>query len=152
MYAVESGRSSWSLRPAIQVWSSCSPLAHPRGPGGAPRTRGGGGPARRRACSPGGSRKVRRQLAERHARQPLDAEAFVEADLDFHQAVVELAGNSVLSALFASVRPVLHEVLVEMVRNEPIPDTACAHDALVHALGEGDPTAAVAATEANLDP
>ncbi|MGO4202402.1 FCD domain-containing protein [Rhodococcus sp. TAF43] len=101
---------------------------------------------------PEGLAKVRRQLAERHARQPLDAEAFVEADLDFHQAVVELAGNSVLSALFASVRPVLHEVLVEMVRNEPIPDTACAHDALVHALEEGDPTAAVAATEANLDP
>lgn len=95
---------------------------------------------------------VRRQLAERHARQPLDAASFVEADLDFHHAVVELAGNSVLSALFASVRPVLHEVLVEMVRNEPIPDTACAHDALVQALEERDPAAAIAATAANLDP
>ncbi|QBJ97025.1 FadR family transcriptional regulator [Rhodococcus sp. ABRD24] len=96
---------------------------------------------------------VRRQLAERHALHALDPNAFVTADLDFHHAVVALAGNSVLTALFDSVRPVLHSALVDMVANEPrLPDTSGAHDALIDALEAGDSAAAVAATAANLDP
>lgn len=96
---------------------------------------------------------IRRQVADRHARQVGDADAFVTADLEFHRSVVALAGNSVLTALFDSVRPVLHTALVEMVENEPqLPDTGTAHDALVDALEAGDAAAAVAATAANLDP
>lgn len=100
--------------------------------------------------------EVRRQLVDRHdrhERHAVDSDAFVAADLDFHRAVVALAGNSVLTALFDSVRPVLHAALVEMVENEPqVPDTGGAHDALVDALEARDGAAAVAATAANLDP
>ncbi|WP_430330660.1 FadR/GntR family transcriptional regulator [Rhodococcus sp. ACT016] len=97
--------------------------------------------------------EVRRQLADRHDRYAGDAGAFVAADLDFHRSIVELAGNSVLTALFDSARPVLHAALVEMVEKEPqLPDTGEAHDALVDALEAGDGAAAVAATAANLDP
>ncbi|QCQ93501.1 FadR/GntR family transcriptional regulator [Rhodococcus sp. SGAir0479] len=96
---------------------------------------------------------LRRQVAERHARQVGGADAFVTADLDFHRSVVVLAGNAVLTALFDSVRPVLHAALVDMVDSEPqLPDTGAAHDALVAALAAGDGAAAVAATNANLDP
>ncbi|MDH6679876.1 DNA-binding FadR family transcriptional regulator [Rhodococcus sp. LBL1] len=100
--------------------------------------------------------EIRRQLADRHDRHDqhgVDAEAFVTADLDFHRSVVAMAGNSVLTALFDSVRPVLHAALVDMVENEPqVPDTGHAHDDLVDALEAGDSAAAVAATAANLDP
>ena len=97
--------------------------------------------------------EIRDQVADRHALQVGGADAFVAADLEFHRSVVVLAGNSVLTALFDSVRPVLHTALVEMVDNEPeLPDTGDAHDALVDALEAGDGTAAVAATAANLDP
>lgn len=96
---------------------------------------------------------LRRQVADRHASQASSAAEFVAADLDFHRSVVGMAGNSVLTALFDSARPVLHAALVEMVENEPeLPDTGGAHDALVAALERGDGAAAVAATTANLDP
>ncbi|MCA1008597.1 FCD domain-containing protein [Rhodococcus hoagii] len=96
---------------------------------------------------------LRRQVADRHASRSSSASEFVTADLDFHRSVVVLAGNSVLTALFDSVRPLLHAALVDMVENEPaIPDTGGAHDALVVALELGDGGAAVAATTANLDP
>lgn len=96
---------------------------------------------------------IRRQVADRHASQSSSADEFVAADLDFHRSVVALAGNSVLTALFDSVRSVLHAALVDMVENEPaLPDTGEAHDALVVALELGDGAAAVTATTANLDP
>lgn len=96
---------------------------------------------------------LRGQVADRHASRSASASEFVTADLDFHRSVVVLAGNSVLTALFDSVRPLLHAALVDMVENEPaIPDTGGAHDALVVALELGDSAAAVAATTANLDP
>lgn len=96
---------------------------------------------------------IRRRVADRHEQQVGGADAFVTADLEFHRSVVALAGNTVLTALFDSVRPALHTALVEMVENEPqLPDTGRAHDALVDALAAGDGAAAVAATAANLDP
>ncbi|WP_137726025.1 FadR/GntR family transcriptional regulator [Prescottella subtropica] len=96
---------------------------------------------------------LRRQVAERHARRESGAEAFVTADLDFHRSVVALARNSVLTALFDTVRPILHSALVDMVVGEPhVPDTSHSHDVLVDALESGDGAAAVAATVANLDP
>lgn len=97
--------------------------------------------------------ELRQQVADRHAGYSSGAVEFVEADLDFHRSVVVLAGNSVLTSLFDSVRPVLHAALVDMVENEPtLPDTGEAHDALVAALEIGDGAAAVDATTANLDP
>ncbi|PTR29127.1 GntR family transcriptional regulator [Rhodococcus sp. OK519] len=96
---------------------------------------------------------LRQQVAERHSSEASGAEEFVRADLEFHRSVVILAGNPVLTALFDSVRPILHGALVDMLENEPtIPNTGDAHDALVAALERGDSSAAVAATTANLDP
>ncbi|MET7466298.1 FCD domain-containing protein [Nonomuraea sp. NPDC005501] len=81
-----------------------------------------------------------------------DAAAFVDADLDFHQAVMELSGNPALVALFASARPVLREVMAEMVTHETaMPDVSCHHAGLLEALARGDTGAAVAATVDNLE-
>lgn len=78
--------------------------------------------------------------------------AFVDADLAFHRTVVELSGNAVLLGLFTSVLPVLREELIEMVVHETgLPDLTCAHTALLDALAEGDPEAAIAATVKNLE-
>lgn len=96
--------------------------------------------------------RVRRRLDERHEHHDGSPDRFVAADLDFHRGVVDLAGNPVLSALFASVQPLLHAAMVELVTGEPdLPDTSCAHDELLRALERGDPDAAAAATRANLD-
>lgn len=78
--------------------------------------------------------------------------AFVDADLAFHRTVVELSGNAVLLGLFTSVLPVLREELVQMVVHETgLPDLTCAHTALLDALADGDPGAAIAATVKNLE-
>ncbi len=98
-------------------------------------------------------RRLRAMLAARHYSTEEATAVFVAADLDFHATVVNIAGNSILSALFESVRPELVEALAELVDHEPArPDTGCAHDDLLRALEAGDVEAAVAATAANLDP
>ena len=98
-------------------------------------------------------RRLREQLSTRHDSTTASTAVFVAADLDFHAAILEIAGNSILSALFDSIRPLLVDALAELVDHEPgRPDTSCAHDDLVRALESGDAEAAVAATAANLDP
>ncbi|GAA1269593.1 hypothetical protein GCM10009665_67540 [Kitasatospora nipponensis] len=97
-------------------------------------------------------RALRERLGDRQARRRLSAAAFVEADLAFHQAVVELAGNAVLLDLFTAILPVLRAALVELVEHEPqLPDTSCAHSDLLTALEAGDAGAATAATLHNLE-
>ena len=94
---------------------------------------------------------ARRQQARRRAHD----DAFISADLDFHQAVIAAAHNELLDQMFASFVPVLRDALaVLIVDTEPAPaetDTSDAHDALAEAIRAGDPAAAVEATEANLD-
>ncbi|AOW91665.1 GntR family transcriptional regulator [Rhodococcus sp. WMMA185] len=98
-------------------------------------------------------RRIRELLEARHDSTTKSTAVFVAADLDFHAAVVDIAGNSILSALFESVRPTLVKALAELVDHEPAcPDTGCAHDDLLRALEIGDVEAAVVATAANLDP
>lgn len=95
---------------------------------------------------------LRERLDARQARRSLSAPDFVEADLAFHLAVVELAGNAVLLDLFTAVLPVLRTALVELVESVPgLPDTSCAHAALLAALQARDAEAAVAATLHNLE-
>ncbi|MFE3290511.1 FadR/GntR family transcriptional regulator [Rhodococcus sp. NPDC059234] len=91
-------------------------------------------------------------LEARHSLHGTGIEEFVSADLDFHAAVVDLAGNAVLAALFTSVRPLLHDALVELERDEPEhPDTSDAHDDLLRAIEAQDAAAAMAAVAANID-
>ncbi|MFD0891609.1 FadR/GntR family transcriptional regulator, partial [Streptosporangium algeriense] len=98
---------------------------------------------------------VERLRARLHERQELiggDPAAFVDADLDFHHAIVELSGNAVLVGLFDVVRPVLRAALIEMVTHEAaLPDVSCAHTDVLEALARGDAEAAVAATADNLE-
>ena len=81
-----------------------------------------------------------------------DPARFVAVDLDFHEAVVGLSGNTILSELFTHARPVIENALVDRVTHDgPLIDTADAHDALVDALERRDEVAAIAATVANLE-
>ncbi|MEV0945219.1 FCD domain-containing protein [Rhodococcus sp. NPDC049939] len=98
-------------------------------------------------------RRLRELLGTRQDSTTAATAVLVEADLDFHAAVVDIAGNSILSVLFESIRPKLVEALSELVDHEPArPDTGCAHDDLLRALHAGDVEASVAATAANLEP
>lgn len=95
---------------------------------------------------------LRAQLLARQARVGGSATAFVEADLAFHLAIIELSGNAVLLDLFTAVLPVLRTALVEMVEREPeLPDTSRAHAELLAALETGDADGAIAATIDHLD-
>ncbi|MCE0768485.1 FCD domain-containing protein [Pseudonocardia kujensis] len=94
---------------------------------------------------------LRVQLAERAARAH-DPASFVASDLDFHEAIVALSGNSLLVELFAFARPVIESALVARIAHDgPLPDVDQAHDDLVAALERHDEAAAVAATVANLE-
>ncbi|GAB3574234.1 FCD domain-containing protein [Amycolatopsis endophytica] len=96
---------------------------------------------------------LRAGLRERQDRRDGDPAVFVDADLAFHRAVVELSGNALLLSLFTAAEPVLREILTEMVRHEKhLPDSSVAHADLLDALERGDAEAAVAATVANLEP
>jgi GntR family transcriptional regulator, transcriptional repressor for pyruvate dehydrogenase complex len=90
----------------------------------------------------------RRQAARARAR---DA-AFVDADLAFHQAVVDAAHNPVLSELFDSFTTVLREALASVVADHELRvDANPGHIDLAAAIRAGDPAAATAATSAQLD-
>ena len=96
--------------------------------------------------------ELRRLLTEHQDRSPQPAAEFVDTDLAFHLAVVELSRNAVLLDLFTAALPILRTALVEMIENEPgLPDTSCAHLALLAALDAGDAAAATAATLDNLE-
>ncbi|MDQ0381709.1 FadR/GntR family transcriptional regulator [Amycolatopsis thermophila] len=97
--------------------------------------------------------RLRAGLQERQNTKDSDPAVFVDADLAFHRAVVELSGNALLLSLFTAAEPVLREILTELVRHETdLPDSSPAHADLLEALERGDAEAAVAATVANLEP
>lgn len=75
--------------------------------------------------------------------------AFVDADVDFHTAVVRASHNSVLIDLFASFTEVLTEALIDLHSNNLTSDESTrAHHLLAAAIREGDPVAAQAAARA----
>jgi GntR family transcriptional repressor for pyruvate dehydrogenase complex len=90
----------------------------------------------------------RRQAALAVAR---DA-AFVEADLAFHQAVVDAAHNPILTELFASFTSALREAMFDVFADHELQlDATPAHLDLATAIRAGDPEAASAATGSHLD-
>jgi len=56
--------------------------------------------------------RLRKAIARRNGLSTRDREAFVDADLAFHAAIVEAAGNPVLAALFESFLVRLREALL----------------------------------------
>ncbi|KAA9166351.1 FadR family transcriptional regulator [Amycolatopsis acidicola] len=96
--------------------------------------------------------RLRAGLRKRQERQEDGPAMFVDADLEFHRAIVELSGNALLLNLFLAALPLLRETLIEMVRHETgLPDVSCAHADLLGALERGDSDAAVKATVDNLE-
>ncbi|WP_327086284.1 FadR family transcriptional regulator [Nonomuraea sp. NBC_01738] len=96
--------------------------------------------------------ELRARLRARQERLGDEPEPFVEADLEFHRAIMELSGNAVLAGLFALVEPGLRVTLVEMfVHERGLPDVSDAHADLLGALERGDAQAAIAATVEHLD-
>ncbi|MFF4773424.1 FadR/GntR family transcriptional regulator [Microtetraspora fusca] len=80
-----------------------------------------------------------------------------EADVELHRLVVRAAHNPVLDEVFTTFLGALRATAASVIaddRRSPDQDdrTANAHRALVQAIVDGDPDAAVAATRQNLDP
>jgi GntR family transcriptional regulator, transcriptional repressor for pyruvate dehydrogenase complex len=77
---------------------------------------------------------------------------FVEADLAFHQAVVDAAHNPILTELFASFTSALREAMFDIFADRDLQlDATPAHLDLAAAIRSADPEAASAATSAHLD-
>ncbi|MER5197202.1 FadR/GntR family transcriptional regulator [Streptomyces sp. NPDC002755] len=95
-------------------------------------------------------------LRGRRAASEGDDEAFVDADIAFHAAVVAAAHNPVLTDLFAEFVPVLRKGLVDLLTLTGLrvqePNTSDgAHEALARAVADGDPEAAAAVLTAELE-
>ncbi|MFI6641931.1 FadR/GntR family transcriptional regulator [Streptomyces sp. NPDC050504] len=87
-------------------------------------------------------------MAARTAACTRSDEEFVDADIALHAAIVAAAHNPVLTALYADFMPALREGLISLVslldvRAEDRERGYAAHAALVGAVKDGDPDAAV---------
>jgi GntR family transcriptional regulator, transcriptional repressor for pyruvate dehydrogenase complex len=105
--------------------------------------------------TPGDIERIEAALARRQrARQQGDGEAFIAADLEFHQAVVVAAHNDLLEAMYASFLTVLKDALTALIDDaEPaggMEGPNDAHVALAAAIRAGDAAAAAEATDANV--
>lgn len=94
-------------------------------------------------------------LAGRRAAAGAADEAFVEADIALHEAVVAAAHNPLLASLFADFAPSLRTGLTELLALLPLRDEDPnthdrSHAALVRAITEGDGERAVAALTGEL--
>lgn len=100
---------------------------------------------------------LERALAVRaDAERSAEDAAFVEADLDFHQAVVTAAGNEVLNQLFRSFQARIRTAMIDMLALfEPADQrgrqTHDSHAAIVAAIRDRDPERAAALSRAHLE-
>jgi GntR family transcriptional repressor for pyruvate dehydrogenase complex len=77
---------------------------------------------------------------------------FIEADVEFHEALADAAGNRVFAAILRGLHPVLIDAMnyglaVEGSRGDAVVD----HRAIVQAVSRGDATAAEAAMREHLE-
>ncbi|MFG3258593.1 FadR/GntR family transcriptional regulator [Streptomyces sp. NPDC048172] len=98
---------------------------------------------------------LREALAGRRAAAELDDEAFVDADIALHAALVAAAHNPVLTDLFAEFAPVLRRGLVELMalvapRDQDPNHGDAEHAALVGAVERGEPEEAARVLEEDL--
>ncbi|MDQ6525793.1 FadR/GntR family transcriptional regulator [Nocardioides sp. LHD-245] len=77
-----------------------------------------------------------------------DGPASVEADVDFHRAVVAAAHNPLLVELYDGLVPTLRASIQPMTDADVL---AAEHDAVLEAIRQGDPLVAAAAGEELLD-
>jgi len=97
--------------------------------------------------------RVQSALDRRQAALAVAKDAtFVEADLAFHQAVVDAAHNPILTELFASFTSALREAMFDVFADRELQlDATPAHLDLAAAIRAGDPEAASDATGAHLN-
>lgn len=96
-------------------------------------------------------RAIRRALAQRSGHDAL--EAYVDADMQFHRAVVAAAHNPILLELFDSFVPRLREAMIEMLRINRHSDDAADRDAhadLVEMIAARDASGAGRASREHL--
>lgn len=86
-------------------------------------------------------------LTEQRAASAGDVRTAREAGADFHELVVTMAGNRLLSELFASTRSRMRWLLAQHSELAPM---AAEHEALYRAVAGGDGERAVALAEAHL--
>lgn len=105
---------------------------------------------------PNDLRTLRRRLAARGEANCQGDAAFVDADLRFHQAVVDAAHNSVITELFASFAPRVRQGMLDFLAAQSgvsgqRADARDAHAAIVEAIRDRDPDRAVAASRKHLE-
>jgi DNA-binding GntR family transcriptional regulator len=78
--------------------------------------------------------------AQRTALDAGDQVAFVEADRDFHRAIVEAAGNAILARLYDQLRDRLRRMSATAIARDPAVAEVflSEHRAIAAALGRGD--------------
>lgn len=86
------------------------------------------------------------------AEQDEDVARAVEADLRFHQVIVEATGNEFLAATYRPLTQVMHSVRLRTSATAGVPSEAIRwHRRILEALQEHDVTAAVAAMRGHMD-
>lgn len=102
--------------------------------------------------TPADLRAIRRALAIRAERRS-EIEAHVDADTDFHRAIVIAAHNPILIELFDSFTPRLRQAMIEMLRvrqNFGSDEDQCVHAEMVKAIASRDEVTASAMSRAHL--
>jgi DNA-binding FadR family transcriptional regulator len=97
--------------------------------------------------------RIERALAERDRLAVEErGEAFVDADLAFHRAVVAAAHNALLEEMFGSFLVVLRDALLGVLHDSDLDDerTEAAHRELLEAIRAQDGKAAAKATRRNV--
>ncbi|GAB2692744.1 FadR/GntR family transcriptional regulator [Nocardia thraciensis] len=102
--------------------------------------------------TPADLRAMWRALAAR-AEATVSVEELVDADADFHRAVVTAAHNDVLTGMFDAFVPRLRRAMIDMLRLRPLPDERAdhaAHEVLLDAVRARSPEAAASASRVHL--
>ncbi|MYT74420.1 MULTISPECIES: FadR/GntR family transcriptional regulator [unclassified Streptomyces] len=89
-------------------------------------------------------------LARRRAQESGDAAAYVDADLEFHRAIVAASGNPLMAELYESLVEAVRDSIASL-RPSWAPELpgACAHEDLADAIARRDPDAATKAAWAH---
>ena len=124
-----------------RVGSDPRPATH-SGPGRSPRVpRGVRRPPGRPECHPGRRRRAG-ELHRAHGamrRRARRGQDFVEADVEFHLRIAEMAGNTVFIDVLRSIRTLLHVWITRAIENEGFEDTVSQHSRWSTRSRAGDP-------------
>lgn len=83
---------------------------------------------------------------------PAGLAAHVDADMTFHQVILDAAGNGFVRSVFSTMAPLLHAVRLQTSASEAVRVDALAHHrAIRDALARRDPDAAARAMGAHMD-